>query len=203
MSSTDQITAKVVLLGKNNSGKTCLLERYLHQRYLEYAEATIGAAYGTKTLDIRDKRITMGIWDTAGSERYDAMSRVYYRGAKAAIICYDLTEESSFHRAKYWVNELQTYEEFCNIYLCGTKMDMIQGNNSLRAISSRTVKEYAEKVNAKSFQTSSKTGQGVEGLFFAVAEGCIDLDDTQERGGDKIISFDKELKKSKKKCDSC
>lgn len=26
--------------------------------------------------------------DTAGSERYEAMSRIYYRGAKAAIVCY-------------------------------------------------------------------------------------------------------------------
>lgn len=26
--------------------------------------------------------------DTAGSERYESMSRIYYRGAKAAIVCY-------------------------------------------------------------------------------------------------------------------
>ncbi|KAK3727037.1 hypothetical protein QZH41_012559, partial [Actinostola sp. cb2023] len=107
----NQVAAKVVLLGKTNSGKTCLLERYLHHRYVELVEATIGAAYGTRTVDVRDQRVTLGIWDTAGSERYDAMTRVYYRGATAAIICYDLTDENSFHRAKYWINELQTYEE--------------------------------------------------------------------------------------------
>lgn len=26
--------------------------------------------------------------DTAGSERYEAMSRIYYRGARAAIVCF-------------------------------------------------------------------------------------------------------------------
>lgn len=29
--------------------------------------------------------------DTAGSERYEAMSRIYYRGARAAIVCYGKT----------------------------------------------------------------------------------------------------------------
>jgi len=37
--SSSQIAAKIVLLGKTNSGKTCLMERYLHQRYSEYVEA--------------------------------------------------------------------------------------------------------------------------------------------------------------------
>lgn len=49
--------------------------------------------------------------DTAGSERYEAMSRIYYRGAKAAIVCYDLSDGSSFDRAKFWINELQQNEE--------------------------------------------------------------------------------------------
>ena len=51
--------------------------------------------------------------DTAGSERYEAMSRIYYRGAKAAIICYDLSDRSSFDRARFWIGELQKHEEVC------------------------------------------------------------------------------------------
>lgn len=49
--------------------------------------------------------------DTAGSERYEAMSRIYYRGARAAIVCYDLTDKSSFDRARFWIGELQKHEE--------------------------------------------------------------------------------------------
>ena len=49
--------------------------------------------------------------DTAGSERYESMSRIYYRGAKAAIVCYDLTEKASFERARFWVAELKKNEE--------------------------------------------------------------------------------------------
>ena len=49
--------------------------------------------------------------DTAGSERYEAMSRIYYRGARGAIVCYDLTDKTSYERAKFWVNELKNNEE--------------------------------------------------------------------------------------------
>ena len=44
--------------------------------------------------------------DTAGSERYQAMSRIYYRGAKAAVVCYDLTDKLSYEKAQFWVQEL-------------------------------------------------------------------------------------------------
>ncbi len=53
--------------------------------------------------------------DTAGSERYEAMSRIYYRGARAAIVCYDLTDRTSFERTRFWVNELKNSEEVSEV----------------------------------------------------------------------------------------
>lgn len=55
--------------------------------------------------------------DTAGSERYEAMSRIYYRGAKAAILCFDLTDKSSFDRIRFWIGELRQHEEVSNVRL--------------------------------------------------------------------------------------
>ena len=31
---------------------------------------------------VEGKDLCIGVWDTAGSERYEAMSRMYYRNAK-------------------------------------------------------------------------------------------------------------------------
>ncbi|RMX44269.1 hypothetical protein pdam_00019520 [Pocillopora damicornis] len=156
-----KVDAKVVLLGKEFSGKTSLVERYLHQRFNDSVpyQNTIGAAFGAKK-----------VTDTAGSERYEAMSRIYYRGAKAAVLCYDLTEKSSFERAKYWVNELKTYEDGCRIYLCGTKYDMVQNDKKLRQVDYHSATDYADEINAKVFETSSKTGHNVEELFFELAQ---------------------------------
>uniref|UniRef100_A0A3P9NGN3 RAB24, member RAS onco family n=1 Tax=Poecilia reticulata TaxID=8081 RepID=A0A3P9NGN3_POERE len=85
-----RVDAKVVMLGKESVGKTSLVERYVHHRFLVGPyQNTIGAAFVAKPIQVADRVITLGIWDTAGSERYEAMSRIYYRGARAAVVCYD------------------------------------------------------------------------------------------------------------------
>jgi len=47
------------------------------------------------------------IWDTAGEEKFDSMNKLYFRGAKAAFIVYDVSHEVSFERAKKWNGELE------------------------------------------------------------------------------------------------
>uniref|UniRef100_A0A8C3KAK9 RAB24, member RAS oncogene family n=1 Tax=Calidris pygmaea TaxID=425635 RepID=A0A8C3KAK9_9CHAR len=107
-----RVDAKVVLLGQEGVGKSSLVERCAHRRFRPGPyQNTIGAAFVAKVMSVGEQTVTLGIWDTAGSERYEAMSRIYYRGARAAIVCYDLTDSSSFQRAKFWVNELQNCEE--------------------------------------------------------------------------------------------
>ncbi len=45
--------------------------------------------------------------DTAGQERYASLAPLYYRGASAATVVYDITNAESFQKAKHWVSELQ------------------------------------------------------------------------------------------------
>ncbi|KAK2138166.1 hypothetical protein NP493_79g02025 [Ridgeia piscesae] len=159
-----RVDMKVVMLGREAGGKTSLVQRYLYDRFsgnLPY-QATIGAAFGAKTVNVNGKLLTMGIWDTAGSERYEAMSRIYYRGACAAIICYDLTDDQSLEKAQFWVNELKQNEENCKIYLCGTKKDLVTGDNrNRRRVDYFSVTDYATEIGAEVYETSSKTGEQV------------------------------------------
>ncbi|MXQ83524.1 hypothetical protein E5288_WYG014650 [Bos mutus] len=162
--SGQRVDVKVVMLGKEYVGKTSLVERYVHDRFLVGPyQNTIGAAFVAKVMSVGDRTVTLGIWDTAGSERYEAMSRIYYRGAKAAIVCYDLTDSSSFERAKFWVKELRNQEEGCQIYLCGTKSDLLEEDRRRRRVDFHDVQDYADNIKAQLFETSSKTGQSVVG----------------------------------------
>ncbi|XP_075774836.1 ras-related protein Rab-24 isoform X2 [Pelodiscus sinensis] len=157
-----RVDAKVVLLGQESAGKSSLVERSVHGRFRAGpCHNTIGAAFVAKALSAGGQTVTLGIWDTAGSERYEAMSRMYYRGARAAIVCYDLTDSSSFRRAQFWVNELQTFEENCRIYLCGTKSDLLEEDRRKRGVDFHDVQDYAEDIKAELFETSSKTGRSV------------------------------------------
>uniref|UniRef100_V9LAP0 Ras-related protein Rab-24 n=1 Tax=Callorhinchus milii TaxID=7868 RepID=V9LAP0_CALMI len=143
--SGQRVDVKVVMLGKEFVGKTSLVERYVHNRFLNGPyQNTIGAAFVAKLIHVGEKAITLGIWDTAGSERYESMSRIYYRGARAAVVCFDLTDSSSFARAKFWVNEVQSCEEHCKIYLCGTKSDLVQSDRSLRQVDYHDVQDYTD-----------------------------------------------------------
>ncbi len=54
-------------------------------------ESTIGAAFLTQTLAVNDVTVKFEIWDTAGQERYHSLAPMYYRGAAAAVIVYDIT----------------------------------------------------------------------------------------------------------------
>uniref|UniRef100_A0A7S4NNU2 Ras-related protein Rab-24 n=1 Tax=Paramoeba aestuarina TaxID=180227 RepID=A0A7S4NNU2_9EUKA len=164
-----KVDMKVVLLGQHDVGKTCLVERYLHGKFKENVTATVGAAFGAKKVVVSGTPLTLGIWDTAGAERYESMSRIYYRAAKAAVICYDLTNPQSFDKVKFWAEELLKNEEGCAIYIVGTKVDLFEQQEG-EGVKKELVKEYAEEMGAQTCQTSAKTGAGVDELFMKIAE---------------------------------
>jgi GTPase SAR1 family protein len=115
----------------------------------------------------------MGIWDTAGSERYEAMSRIYYRSAKAAIICFDLLVPDDFEKVREWVGELKEQEPACALYIVGCKLDLVDPTAAQSRIDPALVRNYAQQVGAHVFETSAKTGRNVDELFFTIAENWL------------------------------
>lgn len=94
------------------------------------------------------------------------MTKVYYRGAAAAIVCYDVTKPETYARAKYWMSELRSVEENCKVYFCATKKDLLDNKSANPSL--ETVKQYVDGVQSKFFLTSSKTGENVgkDQIFF-------------------------------------
>ncbi|XP_011156754.1 ras-related protein Rab-24 isoform X1 [Solenopsis invicta] len=163
-----RVDLKVVLLGDVKVGKTSLMERYVNDSFNSSRpyQNTIGTVFASKRVQVNDVTLMMGIWDTAGSEKYDAMTRTYYRGAKAAIVCYDITQPSTFQRARHWVRELRSIEENCKVYLCATKKDLCdEGFVSDDPDMQNMVERYASGTQTKLFVTSSKTGENIVELF--------------------------------------
>ena len=56
-----------------------------------FQEPTVGAAFFTQILSLPEATLKFDIWDTAGQERYHSLAPMYYRGAAAAIVVYDIT----------------------------------------------------------------------------------------------------------------
>merc|ERR1711907_163727 len=90
------------------------------------SKVTVGAAFMSHPVALPDSStVKFEIWDTAGQERYASLAPMYYRGAAAAIIVYDITNRESFHRANQWVKELQRQAN-ANIVIAiaGNKLDL-------------------------------------------------------------------------------
>jgi len=89
MPSPPSIEAKIVVLGAQGVGKTCLTHRFVHGAYLPPSTpSTIGASFLTKRLTDSDSGtvVRLQIWDTAGQERFRSLSRLYYRGAFRPVL---------------------------------------------------------------------------------------------------------------------
>jgi Ras-related protein Rab-5C len=93
---------------------------------------------------------------------------MYYRGAAAAVIVYDVTSADSFARAKAWVQELQRQGTPGMVMaLAGNKADLADAQ---RAVSAEEATEYAREQGLHFAETSAKTAANVDALFLEVAK---------------------------------
>lgn len=74
--------------------------------------------------EIDGRVVRFEVWDTAGQERYNSLIPLYYRGARAALVVYDLTDRVSYERAQKWVRELSGERSIGLIALFGNKLDL-------------------------------------------------------------------------------
>jgi Ras-related protein Rab-5C len=157
---------KLVLLGESAVGKSSLVLRFVKGQFHEFQESTIGAAFLTQTLCLDDTTVKFEIWDTAGQERYHSLAPMYYRGAQAAIVVYDITNGDTFTRAKNWVKELQRQARpDIVIALAGNKSDLGQK----RLVEYEEANAYAEENGLLFMETSAKNANNVNEIFLAIA----------------------------------
>jgi small GTP-binding protein len=158
---------RVVLVGDTQVGKTCILNRLTSGIFRENSSATVGAGFQTHVLSTPTGHVTMQIWDTAGQEKYRALAPMYYRSAKVAILCFDVTNANSFHALESWAGELSAKgSEELHTIVAGNKADLADQ----RAVPRRAGQEFSEKVGAAVYiECSAKTGIGVIEVFTRAA----------------------------------
>lgn len=91
-------TFKIVLLGNCGVGKSAILMRYTQNDFKLSSTKTSGIEFASKKIHLAkyDKLIKLVIWDTAGEEKYKAITKTYFRGAVGALLVYDITNKQSF-----------------------------------------------------------------------------------------------------------
>uniref|UniRef100_A0A8C3YQQ4 Ras-related protein Rab-17 n=1 Tax=Catagonus wagneri TaxID=51154 RepID=A0A8C3YQQ4_9CETA len=158
---------KLVLLGSGSVGKSSLALRYVKNDFKSILP-TVGCAFFTKVVDLGSASLKLEIWDTAGQEKYHSVCHLYFRGANAALLVYDVTRKDSFLKAQQWLKDLE--EEFrlgdVVLMLVGNKLDL----GEERKVTFEDGREFAESKRLLFMETSAKLNHQVTEAFSAIAQ---------------------------------
>ena len=160
---------KYIIIGDSAVGKSNILLRYAHEKFNEDYQATIGVEFGAKNVEINNKTFRIQIWDTAGQENFRSITRAYYKNSVCAIIVYDITNKESFNNIQNWIEDCKNQcPKTIFFVLVGNKNDL----EKERKVSFDEGKKFADSNDILFFESSAKTGNNVEDIFYKSAE-CI------------------------------
>ena len=155
-------TCRLLIIGDSSVGKTSLITRYTNGTFKEEYLATVGLDYNSKDEVFNNETIHIKLWDTAGQERFKSLTQNYFRNAEGVLLVYDVTKTESFDNLRDWISSIKKNMETKNIFLpliiVGNKVDM----EDSREISKEDAENFAKENNYKYFETSAKTGEGVD-----------------------------------------
>ena len=195
---------KIIVVGDIGVGKTNLINRFASDKFDTNSKATIGVEFVYKTLKINKEVIKVEVWDTAGQERYRAITSSYYKGAKGAIIVYDITNEDSFNNVESWMNEVtKKGKTDMQFLLVGNKKDLVND----RKVTEQKGIDKAKELNMNLFEASALEKTNVNEAFnYLMKEIYLNIrrekninTNNDEKIGQSGIALNTN-KKNKKKC---
>ena len=118
---------KFIIIGDHQVGKTSIVRRFIGQKFLVDYRATMGLNIVSHSFEAFGNKISLDLWDIGAQEFFKRYRKIYYRGAQAAFIVFDLTNRTSFENVKTWHDELREFTENTDmpIVLIGNKNDLI------------------------------------------------------------------------------
>ena len=193
----EEIVYKVLLLGDSSVGKTCFLLRYCDKSFQDVHLSTIGLDYRLKSMTLKNnKNIKLQIWDTAGQDRFRAITKNYYKGANGIILIYDVTNLQTFENVKNWITQIrEEANKNVVIFLAGNKADLPEES---RAVQKEDGQKMAEEYNIPFQETSAKEGINVNETFQELVEKIDEVFSKLEipKAEQKNILFNGKKKKS-------
>jgi len=169
-SDQEKYSLKIVVVGDSGVGKSNILNRFVHNEFNHDSKATVGVELNTKTYKINDTVIKVHLWDTAGQERYKSITAAYYKGARGAMIIYDITKAETFKSVDKWYKEIRDYGDKSLIaMIVGNKSDL----KHLRSVETQTGMEKAKNFSVPFMETSAAEATNVDEAFKKIILGRV------------------------------
>lgn len=163
---------KVLLIGEAAVGKTSLTIKFVHGKFKSDYLLTVGMEPYSKYIKMGNDMVTLSIWDIAGQQRFDVFRTMFFRGAKAAFLVFDLTRPITLTKLQDWHEDLiRNAGKDVLTFLVGNKNDL----EDLRSIPKKDALAFAKKINALAYiETSAKTGTNVNESFTSLTKNLVE-----------------------------
>ena len=179
---------RYIIVGDMAVGKSCILLQFTDNKFRNQHELTIGVEFGAKTISINGKSVKIQIWDTAGQEAFQAITRTYYKGAIGALLVYDITRKETFVHVTKWLEEVRNNSsKTITVILIGNKKDL----EDKRQVSYEEGEAFEKENGLMFLETSAKTAYNVVESFNLSAQ-CI-LNNIQKNGVDPTVNSNMRL----------
>ena len=154
---------KLIFLGDQGVGKSCILNRFMNDTFTEEYQATIGLDFQSKNVQIDNQDIHLLLYDTAGQEKFRSLIPMYTRDANIILLVYEVTSKDSFLHLNHWLNDLTTVKKDEVIFVVvGNKTDL----EDKREVSREEGEQFAKDNDYLFAEVSAKTGEGFPDLFY-------------------------------------
>jgi len=155
---------KIVVIGNNAVGKTCLCISYTTNSFPSEYVPTVFDNYFTKTV-VDGVSTELCLFDTAGSEEYDSVRPLNYPGTNVFLVCFSIPEpETAKNVLKKWQTEIRKHCPNTPIVLVATKLDL--RSTTPNSVTPDQGEQLAEAIGANKYlECSARTQEGLNNVF--------------------------------------
>ena len=163
---------KIYILGDQGVGKTNIINRYIYGNFDTSSTPTLGSAFGEKKINKEGTIYLLKIWDTAGQEKFNSITKLFIRGSQIILLVYSIDNLKSFENLKPWIDYIRDElpESKYVLGIVGNKTDLYENE----VITEEQGKKYATDNNAFFYLVSAKCEpRGIQKLFELILDEFI------------------------------
>lgn len=174
---TKELNIKLTIIGDSDVGKTTLIYTYTENNFNEEITPTVGLDNKVKKLNIHGLQANIQIWDTAGQEKYDSLTKQLYNNTDGVILVFDLTNNNSFIHIKNWIKKIgSNCDHEIKKLLVGNKVDM---KDKIK-VQKKDIYELCKENRLKYNDVSAKENINVEKAFETIINSIIGKKSVEE-----------------------
>ncbi|XP_031560244.1 ras-related protein Rab-23-like [Actinia tenebrosa] len=166
-----EVAIKVVVVGNGAVGKSSMIQRYCKGIFTKDYKKTIGVDFLERQISINGEDIRLMLWDTAGQEEFDAITKAYYRGAQACAIVFSTVDRDSFDSIETWKSKVEVECGNIPMVLVQNKIDLIDE----AVVKPDEAESLAKKLRLKFYRTSVKEDLNVNDVFQYLSDRYLDI----------------------------